>query len=130
MNNLQFDYNSMDIHMCGKFESRCNILSDSSGTGKTLLLSTLLFYCMEQGYRVRHYDYAHPLEKVELGYDILLLDNADLYLTQELLDSLCDLDGLIVISGHKVQYELKFPRYSKDYYCDYLNRVLNVKEFC
>lgn len=73
-----------------------------SGTGKTLLLSALELYCRNQGISCYLCDYHSQNLSEDKIYascsdvQVLLLDNADLYLTPTLLKRLKDIEYIII----------------------------------
>ena len=81
-----------------------NLLSGNSGTGKTLLMQAIELYCLNEGisYTFGKSEFANyaPEQIVSIcsNSDVVLLDNADLYITEDLLKEIKCGDKLIVIS--------------------------------
>ena len=81
------DFSYDDIVINCNFDTRVSIISDDSGVGKTYLMDILMGYCKNNHIPCKHYDYDHPdIEPQDSG--LLLIDRADLFLTNEHLASL------------------------------------------
>ena len=123
---LEVNYRYKSINFIGKFNHKINIIFDYSGTGKTLLLKALRSHLSEEGKRVIRYSFEMPLEKVIDDYDVMLLDNADLYLTPELFEDLKLTKALIVISMHRT-LGLKLTSEVGRYVCNFDSGTVNVR---
>lgn len=103
---LQFD--AANIHVDVQIKHTLCLLHDNSGSGKTYLFSLLEYYCLENGISYRRFDYnscgipASRLIQDCGNVDILLLDNADLYMTSEFYAYLKGLNKIILISHHNL----------------------------
>jgi len=87
------------VKYCGvnfeaEFTGKLSLLSGYSGTGKTFLINAIELYCLNNKIKYAHVDYKFRDTKEEIieGYcsdaEVILLDNADLYLTNDLLSAL------------------------------------------
>ena len=100
--------------------------------GKTLLLSAIELYCRNQGIRCYLCDYhAQDLSEEQIcaicsGMQVLLLDNADLYLTPELLEKLKCTNYVIISMKHLFGFDL-FS--STSCLVHYNNKQLTLEEF-
>jgi hypothetical protein len=85
-------------------EHQVNAFLGGSGEGKSFLFSTLLpYYCYDRGISLHIVDYKVMLEPVDIAAacsaaDIVCLDNADLYLTREILEKIKKTAKYILIS--------------------------------
>lgn len=92
MLNIKMDYNGININC--HFDDGVCMLSGYSGTGKTLLMKAIEFYCVNNSIKCRYCDFRYKdmteqqIENACLGADVLILDNADLYLNNKLLEKL------------------------------------------
>ena len=87
------------------FTDRINLLKGASGTGKTFLLNALASYCTDNKIKYAFINYKFLATRGEssifapcLNEELILLDNADLYLTPELFDEIRSLDATIIMS--------------------------------
>ncbi len=99
---------SQIIEVKARFTDKINILSGRSGTGKTFLFSVIAGYCANNGIKCINIDYkfkdvfdAFLIEKLK-QFDVICLDNADLYMNCERFDQLYYLDRLMIISIHNL----------------------------
>ena len=93
----------------GKFADKINILTGSSATGKSLLLRKLRDYLeFDKRYSYGYIDtysavngksYADVVDEIGV-VDICLMDNADLYLTNRMLEKLSARCGCVILSRH------------------------------
>lgn len=80
------------------------ILCGDSGTGKTLLMGAVELFCLENNIACKLLNYRQRDESEELlvqsceDVEVVLIDNADLFITQSLLDRL---DGKYVVVSLK-----------------------------
>lgn len=85
------------------FENKINMLSGYSGTGKTLLMKATELYCLNHNIKCKYCDFRcreMKTEQIEImcaGAKVILLDNADLYLNNELLTRLSKMSEQIII---------------------------------
>ena len=114
------------------FEDRVNLFSGVSGEGKTFLFTVLDEYFTESGVSYCHFDNMffnyteEQLISLCVGRKVIIFDNADLYLTQKLLDFAIETADTVIISM-KNPYKLVMSNvgfYSLDYETDslYTNR--------
>lgn len=80
------------------------ILLDDSGTGKTFMFEMLESYFVAKGIEYKKYDYSSENEDTDWFIqgmrkaNIVLLDNADLYMTKELFNYLKSSEKQIIMS--------------------------------
>ena len=94
-----------------------SILRGHSGTGKTFFMEAAYAYCQDNNiscimmdYKSRNLD-AESIKNTCKNMDVVLLDNADLYLTPNLLKDIIKTSKYILICiRHEVNYR-KFGRY-------------------
>ncbi len=104
MNNLKVGllYNGINIE--ADFNTKLNILAGYSGTGKTLLISAVDFYCLNNDISRILCNYnniglsADKIKDICSDTDVVFLDNADLYLTDDILQSILQTAKIIIIS--------------------------------
>lgn len=104
MNNLDIKtkYNGIDVEC--SFNNKLNILRGSSGSGKSLLLTAIDFYCTfnKISCRLCNYDIAglRPDTIISICEDVevVLLDNADLYLTEDILKAILKTAKFVIMS--------------------------------
>lgn len=87
------------------FIDKINIIKGSSGTGKTFLFNTIASYCVSNKISYALIDYkivASGDESLILSHcrnkSLIILDNADLYLTSELFNNIINLKLTIILS--------------------------------
>lgn len=113
------------------FSSRVNFLRGNSGTGKTFLLKALELYCNNNDISCQYLDYRARHKSLEYistlcgDADVLLLDNADLYLTPEIFNKLRSSGKFMVISMKDIS-ELDLEGV-KGYVVKYSNTQLVLK---
>lgn len=89
-----------------KFDDKLCVLTGNSGTGKTYVLNILESCAMNQGITHRAIDNRSENDSPDMiaqlckGKDLVLLDNADLYLTEELLKRICSNAKQVIVSIH------------------------------
>jgi chromosomal replication initiation ATPase DnaA len=82
-----------DIHVDLKLTEQVNVFVGKSGTGKTYLFALMKAYCVANNISLTIINYNSVLEPEDIIHgcaksDIVILDNADLYLTKDILDAL------------------------------------------
>lgn len=87
------------------FSDKLNLIKGSSGTGKTFLFHIMQAYCVSEEISCALIDSKVLSSANEdiiysmcLGKEIVILDNADLYLNGELFDKIRNLDCTVIIS--------------------------------
>lgn len=102
---IKFEKDINGIHFNVNFVDSLNVLKGASGTGKTFLFNTICSYCMLNKISYAYIDYTfvssadtklipeHCHDK-----DLIILDNADLYLTPQLFSKIRELDSTIILS--------------------------------
>lgn len=91
-------YNS--IHTEININTGINLLSSESGSGKTLLLNLIADYCSKNNTQYYIINYTNIDQLTELfsnTYEIVLLDNADRYITDEILEKLREISKYAII---------------------------------
>lgn len=106
---LEFNKVIGGIHFDVKFSDKINIIRGDSGTGKTFLFNTIESFCVSNSIPYASIDYKFLASNdVDLIYthcinkDIILLDNADLYLTPELFNKIINLNKTVIISKKSI----------------------------
>lgn len=95
INGVYFDVNFID---------KINIIKQLSGTGKTFLFKTMNEYCKLYDISCLYCDYRfadfseQKIFSLCEDYEMIILDNADLYLTTDLFTSLQELNKFIIVS--------------------------------
>lgn len=125
-NGVDFDVNFMD---------EINIFTDASGTGKTFLFKVLCSYCRDNDMKYAYIDY-NMIDTGDEGLilshcknkDVIILDNADLYLTPELWNAIRNLNKLIILSK-KSTFGLNMKGVHS-YTIDYNGSELNTRRLC
>lgn len=124
-------FNSIDIE--ANLTGKINILEGNSGTGKTLLMKAIKLYCADNNISYRHLDYENRNDTVEQltsycnNAQIITIDNADLFISDELLESLCKTAKLIIVSLK--QTHLISMDKTHTYIVHYENNNLSLEEF-
>lgn len=106
---LEFNKVIGGIHFDVKFSDKINIIRGESGTGKTFLLKTIESFCANNSIPYASIDHKFLASNdVDLIYmhcinkDIILLDNADLYLTPELFNKILSLNKTVIMSKKSI----------------------------
>lgn len=92
------------IRIDAEINAGINLLSGDSGTGKTLLMQAIELYCSEKNIKYTFLNYRqrkNSEEQIEYlcnDSDVVIIDNADLFLGQSLLDRLQKINKYIIIS--------------------------------
>ena len=123
---------SNDIEINMSLDNKVYIISDDSATGKSFLFKLLRKYCSENHIKYLLLDY-NDLDKPDFSddfvvsqcsmYDLVALDNADLYMNPDLFKRLNGLGNIILISI-KDEF-LMFPFHMNDKF-DYNYEFVDV----
>lgn len=131
---IQFQLENTDVLFDINFLDKLNLIKGSSGTGKTFLFNVIQAYCITEGISCAFIDskvlsngnkdiiYSMCLDK-----EIIILDNADLYLDSELFDKIRKLNCTVIISK-KVTFGLNMENVHL-YLVNYERNVLNTKRW-
>lgn len=99
--NVKTNFEGYEIDV--EFTDGVNFLTSKAGKGKSLLLKALQQYCflnriksLYLDWSVVHFSVDQIIKNCE-GKEVVLLDSADLYLTDELLERLRELTDTVVI---------------------------------
>lgn len=128
---IDITFNGIEMHI--KFNGKINLLAGYSGTGKTLLMKALILQCTKKGIPYRYLDYKNKgMSEEEIasycnGAKVIMLDNADLYLTDKLLNEISKSADIIVMSL-KQTYMISMDKV-KRYIVNYENMKLELEEF-
>ena len=102
---IQFKKVSNGISCDVNFIDKLNIIKGASGTGKTFLFNVIYSYCTFSGIKCAFIDYRVVASgNTDLIFEmcknksIVILDNADLYLTQDLFSRIRTLDCTVIVS--------------------------------
>lgn len=129
--NVDIFFSGIEMHM--KFDSKINLLGGYSGTGKTLLMKAITLHCTQSGISYRYVDYKNKdmTEEEIASYcksaKIVMLDNADLYITDKLLNLLSESADMIIMSLK--QTHLISMKNVKEYIVHYENMRLELEGF-
>lgn len=86
-----------------EFKDKLNLLSGYSGTGKTFLMQAIELYCLNEKINCVYCDFRYmnfEAEQIKVmckNAEVVLLDNADLYLTDEILSWLREQGKMLII---------------------------------
>lgn len=133
LNSIEINEQYNGITINASFNSKLNILVGDSGTGKTLLLSAIDLYCLNNNISCRLCNYndanlsPEQIKAICAGADILLLDNADLYMNNSLLKELLTTSQLIILNMKDTSY-INTNHHSEQYIVDYINLSLTVRK--
>jgi chromosomal replication initiation ATPase DnaA len=100
--NISLTFNGINIDV--SINSGVNILSGDSGTGKTLLMQAVELYCLQNDIKYTFLNYRcngkndEQIEALCKNSDLILIDNADLFINEELLSKLRDSSKYILMS--------------------------------
>lgn len=98
---VKIQYNGIDVDC--SFTSEVCMLSGYSGTGKTLLMKATELYCLDNDVSCRYCDFrCRDMDSDQIitmckNAKVVLLDNADLYLDNELLSKLIKMCTQVII---------------------------------
>lgn len=123
------------VDFCINFADRINVIKGASGTGKTFLFSMISAYFTSNKISYAFIDYKFLASGDEelifshcVNKELILLDNADLYLTSELFDKIRNLDATIILSK-KSTFGLNMDD-AHLYTIDYTNSSLVTRRLC
>ncbi len=130
---LDLSCNLESIQIDAKFYDKICVFHNDSGNGKTLLMSVIDSYCNDEldipcfivDYRF-HNRSAKDIMFAIGNAKVVCLDNADLYMTYDLYDSLLESNKLIIISSHTLQ-GIRIGKTMKFYKVSISNNRLEVK---
>lgn len=123
---------SNPINVCVSFEKGVSILDGFSGEGKTFLIKLIKSYCKRTGISSIYITCdtgisAESIEKECVNKEVILLDNADLYMTRKLFSYLKSLKNSIVIMSLKRSF--LYDSYDcKTYLVCYDNNSITLEE--
>lgn len=113
---IKFEKDINGIHFNVNFMDEINVIKGYSGTGKTFLFNMLRSYCMLQGIPCAYIDYTFVSDgDIDLilehcvGKELIILDNADLYLNHELFNNIRSI-GKTIIMSKKSTYGLNMTK--------------------
>lgn len=133
MKNLNVMMTYQGVQVTANFINRLNMLSGYSGTGKTFLMQAIELFCVNSSIECvycnfRFKDYTQEqIEEVCKNAQVVLLDNADLYLTNELNLWLKSTDKFIIMCMKDTSH-VDMENVHK-YIVTYANTTLTLKEF-
>lgn len=86
----------------------------NSGTGKTFMMNIIRAYCVKNGMSYKYFDYNNSsadilsvLRGMSTEPEVILLDNADLYATDEVVSLIKSLSDAIVVISIKERQKLR-----------------------
>lgn len=132
MNNLKINekYNGIDV--TAYFDAELNILVGDSGTGKTLLINAIDLYCLNNNIKCRmcNYNDINLTDKQLLTIcndpDVILFDNADLYIRNDIIKELMNKHKIIVMSMKDIS-SISTSQ-SEQYLVEYNNLSLSARK--
>lgn len=95
-------YSRLDVNI--EFIDEINLMSNFSGTGKTFMFTIIKEYCRDNGIKCIYCDYSSVGQSEEQilqwckDADIVIFDNADLYLTPKIVEKLKNAGKMQIIS--------------------------------
>ena len=99
-----------DIRVDAEFQYKFNVMSDGSATGKSYLLKLLeKSFLIDGNVKCIRIDYRHAklseAERISMikGKDIILMDNIELYITKELIQSISDSSAMAIMAGRNLK---------------------------
>lgn len=104
MSHFKAVMNYLGVHIDIELKDKFCIFNGPSGTGKTFLFGVVRDVCQQRSIIYVCIDYNYRDSQPEAicaicaEADIICLDNADLYLTNDIIKALSDLDAVILIS--------------------------------
>lgn len=128
--NVKINYSGVDIN--AKFTNKINMLSGYSGTGKTFLMEAVELYCLNNQIRRSYCDFRcmnlsdYQIKTLCENAEVVILDNADLYLTNDIMKWLKENKKFLIICMKKTS---KIDmRGITEYLVRYENRKLTIEE--
>ena len=97
-------YSTLNIEANVDFEDNVAIIKDNSGTGKTFLFKIIASHCAVNHIKYTLFNYNHKdvsLSTFKQGVsdaDVVIMDNADLYMTPELFEYLKKCGKQVILS--------------------------------
>ena len=99
---MNIEYTSNGVVFSVNLESKVNIIFDDSGTGKSFFFETLKDYCKLKNIDYSFFNYQTSNTKNKLinvkDDELVIMDNADLYLTRDILNELKTGKCIIILS--------------------------------
>lgn len=133
MKSLEVDIKYNGISIKADFNNSLNFLVGNSGTGKTLLMKAVQLYCLNNKIKNIYCDSdCSGLTSSQIidqcsDKEVVILDNADLYLTREILEEIQKDDDKIIIVCMKNTCNIN-TYYASEYVVKYKNKELTVRE--
>ena len=127
---MKVDYLYEKIKVKADFYDNVNLLYDMSGAGKTFFFEIMKSYCKENNIKYSAFDFVSDNSENKIlestkGDEIIILDNADLYIDKNLLNKLKENCGCILISL-KSCYKIEMKDVGM-YSVNYVDKKLEVK---
>ena len=129
--NLKFNFSGIDID--ANFKNNFGILVRDSGTGKTLLMKAAELYCLKNDIAYQYMDSntrtytQEQILNILSDKEVVLLDNADLYLTNDILNTLRSDTNRFILICIKDTSKLNI-RYASEYFVHYRDLYLTIEE--
>lgn len=132
MDKLCIDILFSGTHMIAEFQNKINLLVAGSGGGKTFLMKGIEEWCLQNNISCWRFngDTADiSLDNIKCicrSHQVLLFDNASLYMTNELMDWLKKTNKYVIISAHKTSgFD---TRGITEYWVTFENRQITIDE--
>lgn len=111
MRSLIEDFNISRLNIKVSISDRIAVFFDDSATGKTYLFGILRKKLIMEGEKVIFVNSESMRTKdgsdIVLNSDVVILDNADLYLTDELFDRIMKCKALVLLSVKSIKHILR-----------------------
>ena len=121
------------VTVCAEFHNKLNLLSGFSGTGKTFLMQAIELYCLNEKINCIYCDFRYMYfdeEQIKImckNAEVVLLDNADLYLTDSILSWLKEQGKMLIICMKDTSYIDMEDMH--EYIVSYENEKIIIEEF-
>lgn len=118
------------VDMDVKFTDKINFIVQDSGTGKSYLFGLLSEYCQSVGISCLLFNhvtlpFVGSLRDISVGKDVVILDNADMYMDSDLLSFFESSDCLVIVSIKSVaELHSDCAGY---YFVDYKDEVIRTE---
>ncbi len=131
MFNLSNTFNNIDFNV--SLKDKVCVFCDLSGTGKTFLFKTIQSYCLESSKSCIYLDYnmwdtnKDKIVGLCVGREVVILDNADLYLDNDMLNEIENSADLVLVCLKKIS-TLDMKKSRGIYTVDYKSNSLTTKK--
>lgn len=129
---MKFSETVNGVTLFADFKDKVCIFDSDSGTGKTYLFSVIHAYCLSHGISVANINYHMPSFDEGLIIEscknakVVIFDNADLYLSNDIISKVYDSSDLILIAikdAERINFDAGI------YYVDYTSDKLEAVRY-